>query len=58
MDSIDEFFYSDRLKIEAYNKYEAGLFYICKDGLINEDWDILLSSTKDREKLLELNSLK
>ena len=58
MDTIDEFFYSDRLKMEAYNKYEAGLFYICKDGLINEDWDILLSSTKDREKLLELNSLK
>jgi hypothetical protein len=38
---IENYFAGNRLAIEPYNKYEAGLFYIVKEGLVNEDWDIL-----------------
>jgi len=56
MNSIYEFFYADRVQLDLYNKYEAGIFYACKDGLINEDWDILLTNTNDRDKLIQLNN--
>lgn len=58
MNSIYEFFYSDRVQLDLYNKYEAGIFYACKDGLINEDWDILLTNTNDRDKLVQLNNIE
>ena len=35
------FFVMDRIEAEPYNKYEAGLFYTVKEGLVNEDWDLL-----------------
>lgn len=38
---IATYFDGNRLQIEPYNKYEAGLFYMVKEGLVNEDWDIL-----------------
>lgn len=38
---IAVYFDGNRLDIEPYNKYEAGLFYMIKNGLVNEDWDIL-----------------
>lgn len=53
---IEEFFYFDRIELKLYNKYEAGIFYAAKEGLINEDWDILLSNRKDRDKLIQLNN--
>jgi len=37
---IQSFFDYDRVDCIPYNKYEAGIFYMSKDGLINEDWDI------------------
>lgn len=38
---IENYFDGNRLHVEPYNRYEAGLFYMVKDGLVNEDWDIL-----------------
>lgn len=38
---IEEYFYGNRIEIEPYNQYEAGLFYMVKEGMVNEDWDIL-----------------
>lgn len=38
---IKEFFKFDRLDIQPYDKYKAGLFYMTKGGLVNEDWDVL-----------------
>ena len=38
---ITAYFDGNRISIEPYNRYEAALFYIAKDGLVNEDWDIL-----------------
>ncbi len=38
---ITEYFDGNRCQIEPYNRYEAGLFYMVKKGLVNEDWDIL-----------------
>jgi hypothetical protein len=35
------YFDGNRLQIEPYNRYEAGLFYMVKEGLVNDDWDIL-----------------
>jgi len=37
-----------------YDKYKAGIFYACKEGLINEDWDILFNDEKEKAKLLAL----
>ena len=38
---IATYFDGNRLQIEPYNRYEAGLFYMVKEGMFNEDWDIL-----------------
>lgn len=38
---IKNFFRYDRVDLEPYNRYRGGLFYISKDGLSGEDWDIL-----------------
>jgi hypothetical protein len=38
---IQEFFSYDRTEFAPYNRYEAGIFYMCKEGLVNEDWDFL-----------------
>lgn len=40
-EDIETYLYGNRAQIEPYNKYEAGLFYMVKEGLVNEDWDIL-----------------
>jgi len=40
-DEIKSHFNYDRVDCVPYNKYEAGIFYISKEGLVNEDWDIL-----------------
>jgi len=46
---IQEFFLYDRTEFAPYNRYEAGIFYMCKEGLMNEDWDILYNKL-DNEK--------
>lgn len=38
---IHQYFQYDRVDSSIYDKYKAGLFYITKDGLQNEDRDIL-----------------
>lgn len=38
---ITTYFRYDIVDVEPYNRYEAGLFYISKGGLQNEDWDFL-----------------
>lgn len=48
-DTIRNFFQYDRTDIAYYDPYKAGLFYIAKDGLVNEDWDLFgsdLNGTK------------
>lgn len=43
----EEYFYGNRVQLEPYNRYEAGLFYMVKEGLVNEDWDILGNRLKE-----------
>lgn len=41
VEDIQTFFSNDRIDCSIYDKYKAGLFYMAKEGLQNEDWDIL-----------------
>ena len=45
-ETIKDFFQFDRTDIAYYDPYKAGLFYIAKDGLVNEDWDLFGSDLK------------
>lgn len=56
LESINEFFNSDRLEIKQYDKYKAGIFYSCKEGLVSEDWDILFNNVREKERLLALSN--
>jgi hypothetical protein len=47
-EDITEFFKYDRVDIVGYDKYKAGLFYMTKKGLINEDWDILYNKLDEK----------
>ena len=38
---IADFFVMDRVEVKRYDRYKGGLFYTAKNGLVNEDWDIL-----------------
>ncbi|TPD73664.1 hypothetical protein [Flavobacterium microcysteis] len=38
---IKKFFEYDRIDITAYDMFKAGLFYMAKEGLQGDDWDIL-----------------
>jgi hypothetical protein len=38
---VISYFEWDRVETKPYDKYKAGLFYICKDGLNGEDWDYI-----------------
>lgn len=46
-EDIRTFFSYDRVDIVAYDKYKAGLFYMTKEGLVNEDWDILYNNLEE-----------
>lgn len=41
VNEINKHFSYDIVDVTKYDKYKAGLFYISKEGLVNEDWDIL-----------------
>ena len=41
VEEIKRHFSYDRVDVGIYDKYKAGLFYVSKDGLVNEDWDVL-----------------
>lgn len=49
LQEIQGFFSFDRTEFNPYNKYEAGIFYMCKEGLVNEDWDLLYNKLDDNE---------
>lgn len=38
---IQNYFSYDRVDFGVYDKYKAGIFYASKEGLVNEDWDII-----------------
>ena len=40
-EDIKEYFSYDRVDIGLYERHKAGIFYMSKTGLVNEDWDIL-----------------
>jgi hypothetical protein len=48
VEEIQRFFQFDRVEYSNYDPYKAALFYMSKEGLVNEDWDILGS---DLEKI-------
>lgn len=51
MEEITNYFYYDRVDVSAYDQFKTALFYASKDGLVNEDWDILGNNLKnDGEK--------
>jgi hypothetical protein len=41
VEEIQNYFSYDRLDVSLYDKYKAGIFYVSKEGLVNEDWDII-----------------
>jgi hypothetical protein len=41
VEEIKRHFSYDRVDVGIYDKYKAGLFYVSKDGLVNEDWDVV-----------------
>ena len=47
---IQDYFSYDKTDVKKYDRYKAGLFYASKEGLVNEDWDILGNNLKN-EKL-------
>lgn len=51
VNEIHEFFSFDRVEHKPYDRYKAGVFYISKEGLVNEDWDILFEDDKLRQKI-------
>ena len=46
VNDIKDYFSYDRVDVGPYDKYKAGLFYVSKEGLINEDWDVLGNNLK------------
>jgi hypothetical protein len=41
MKDVKAYFSFDRVDYAKYDPYKAGLFYMSKQGLVNEDWDLL-----------------
>ncbi len=47
IEEVKNYFSYDRVDVGIYNRYKAGLFYASKEGLVNEDWDILGNNLKN-----------
>ncbi|CAM1357027.1 hypothetical protein [Tenacibaculum halocynthiae] len=47
---IQTFFSFDRVDYKKYDRYKGGLFYMSKEGLINEDWDVLGNNLSNKNK--------
>ena len=41
VEDIKEYFSYDRVDAGIYDQFKAVLFYVAKEGLVNEDWDIM-----------------
>ena len=52
---IQNFFNYDRVDVGIYDKYKACVFYMSKDGIVNEDWDILGNNFKQDGLQFEKN---
>ena len=52
---IADFFVMDRIEVKRYDRLKAGLIYAAKNGLVNEDWDILFNrlSPNSTDTILE-----
>jgi len=46
--AIKTYFNFDRVDYGKYDMYQAGLFYLSKEGLVGEDWDILGNNLSDK----------
>lgn len=46
INELNNYFKGNRVYLEPYDKYQAGIYYISKMGFQNEDWDILGDYTK------------
>jgi len=55
---VEEFFRKNtpraRIDVQLYNNELAGVFYICKEGLGDEDWDLMGTNLKKDGDSLEL----
>lgn len=50
LNEIRDYFSFDRVDVRPYDMYKAVVFYMTKEGTINEDWDILGNDLKqDKE---------
>ncbi|MFV8321805.1 hypothetical protein ACNQGI_02705 [Flavobacterium sp. LS2R12] len=47
VNEIKNYFSYDRVDVSIYDRYKAGLFYVAKNGLVNEDWDVLGNNLGD-----------
>ena len=52
---IKNYFSYDRVDVKIYDQFKAVLFYVAKEGLVNEDWDIMGNNLK-KDGLNESNS--
>jgi hypothetical protein len=41
VEDVKEYFSYDRVDVGIYDQFKAVLFYVAKEGLVNEDWDIM-----------------
>ena len=55
MNDIEEYFQYDKVDVDAYNRYEAAIFYSAKGGLVNEDWNIMGNKLADEG--IKLNAI-
>lgn len=46
VEEINNFFSYDRLDLKIYDPYNTFIFYMAKEGLVGEDWDILGNNLK------------
>ncbi|NOR27284.1 MAG: hypothetical protein GQ540_02020 [Lutibacter sp.] len=49
IEKLYKMYSNSRIELQPYNKYEAGIFYITKDGLQGENWDILYNLDNDEQ---------
>ena len=52
---IQNYFSYDRVDVGIYDPYKAAIFYMSKQGIINEDWDILGNNLKQDGLQFESN---
>ena len=46
-EEVSRYFSYDRVDAGIYDRYKAGIFYASKEGLVNDDWDIMGNDLKN-----------